>query len=519
LLLKCMEGETSASIAYQLSMFHDRVLPTLENNIKCGNSLIGTDIYDTQLDFSDERKIKPFNWQKAFPEVFNRKIAKKEDDLKTIAGKAKEHAQKAMEYAMDLEDKLSALKEPKINYEGMGGFDCVIGNPPYRNLQLGKKQESQEQDILNYYQSHYSAAFEYKINLFALFMERSISLIKDEGYFSFIVPNVLYNTISFKPIRKFLLDNGCFEIIMDLRYKVFEDAEIGGSGVFVFAKGNKIKESKVSSIQSFEDFTNPYVQKVSVNDFLKDPDYNLIQSKGGNKFLQAIKKQKGVVDLGSIVKIYQGIITGDNKKFISNKQINSKWHPILKGRDINRYKTTFNNNYVYYTPKELWSNTDEKMFKVKEKIISRQTSDKIIGTIDTRGYFSLDSTHVIHLLTDKIDIKYLLGIYNSKLLNYLYQNKVQEEGRVFAQVKTVNLKPLPIKIIDSKNKSEVDNQIEIIKLVTHLLQLNEEIQNTSLDSKRLQIQDKIDYCEDKINEKVYELYGLTPDEIKIIEGK
>ena len=71
LLLKCMEGETEASIAHQTKMFHERVLPSLESNIKSGNSLIDTDFYSGTLDFGDEKKIKPFNWQKAFPEVFN----------------------------------------------------------------------------------------------------------------------------------------------------------------------------------------------------------------------------------------------------------------------------------------------------------------------------------------------------------------------------------------------------------------------------------------------------------------
>ncbi|MGB3016773.1 MAG: DNA methyltransferase, partial [Ignavibacteria bacterium] len=84
LLLKCLEGETSASIEHQLSMFNERVLPTLDDNIKVGNSLIDTDFYSNQLDFGEEKKIKPFNWQKAFPAVF-----------------------------------------------AQGGFDAVIGNPPY----------------------------------------------------------------------------------------------------------------------------------------------------------------------------------------------------------------------------------------------------------------------------------------------------------------------------------------------------------------------------------------------------
>ena len=472
LLLKCMEGETKETIDAQTKLFHDRVLPSMDNNIKSGNSLIDLDYYENEMDFGEERKIKPFSWQKAFPEVFKQ-----------------------------------------------GGFDCVIGNPPYRTLQLGKKQESQEKTILNYYQSHYKASFEYKINLFALFIEKSISIVKDKGYFSFIVPNSLYNTISFKPIRKLMLDIGTFDIIMDLRYKVFDEAEIGGNAVFVYSKTKEQKETNIITLHSVENFSSPLINKVSLKDFLNDPDFNLTVSKDASKIFQTIYKQENIVELGSIIKIYQGIITGDNKKFLSNSKKTDKWKPILKGRDINRYSISFNNTFIYYSPEDLWSNTDEKMFKVPAKIISRQTSDKIVGTLDTNGYFSLDSTHVLHLLTDKINIKYFLGIYNSKLLNFLYQSKVQESGRVFAQVKTVNLKPLPIKIIDPKNKTEIQHHDEIIKLVEQLLHLNAEKQSLTLSERIEQIQSKIDYCEDKINDLVYDLYGLTSEEKKIVEGE
>jgi hypothetical protein len=253
--------------------------------------------------------------------------------------------------------------------------------------------------------------------------------------------------------------------------------------------------------------------------FLNDSNSNLTQSSGSNKILQSILKSKGIVEFGSIVRIYQGIITGDNKKYLSEKAASSVWKPILRGRNINRYSSQFNNTFVYYSPKDLWSNTDEKMFKVPAKIISRQTSDKLVATLDTEGYFTLDSTHVIHLINDKIDIKYLLGLYNSKLLNFLYQSKVQESGRVFAQVKTVNLKPLPIKIVDFKNEIEKSAYEEIIKNVHRLLNLNVELQQTNLQSRKDEIKRIIDHCEDIINERVYKLYELTPDEIEIIKGK
>ncbi|MFO0356744.1 MAG: Eco57I restriction-modification methylase domain-containing protein [Sphingobacteriaceae bacterium] len=471
LLLKCMEGETEASIKQQVTMFHERVLPDLDNNVKDGNTLVDTDFYDNQFDLGFDKKVKPFNWKKGFPTIFQQ-----------------------------------------------GGFDIVIGNPPYVTLQLGKKQESQEKSILEYYQSHFPHSYEYKINLYALFMERSLSLIKDHGLFSFIVPNTFYNTISFKPIRKFMLDTGGIETIMDLRYKVFIDAEIGGSAIFVFKKDKQHTISNFVSISDFGSFQTATNTTITKKDLLADQDYNFVQSQGVNKIFQKIQKLDNIVELGSLTKIYQGIITGDNKKFLSEKQSSSKWKPILKGRDINRYSTSFNNTYVYYSPADLWSNTDEKMFKVPAKIISRQTSDKLIATIDTKQYFSLDSTHVIHPIAGKIDIRYLLGLYNSRLINFLYQGRVQEGGRVFAQVKTVNIKPLPIKLVDSKSKTQSQKHGEIIGLVDSLLKLNEDLQSAMLPAKIEQIKQRIDHHEERINKLVYELYELTDEEIKIVEG-
>jgi len=453
------------------------ILPDMTNNIKCGNSLVGTDFYNQgNLELGDDNlnKINCFDWdgKDGFTEIFKK-----------------------------------------------GGFDVVIGNPPYRTLQLGKKQESQDECYLDYYQSHYTASFEYKINLFGLFIEKIISaILKDNGYFSFIVPNSLCNTLSFKPIRKFMLEIGSFNIIMDLRYKVFEGAEIGGNAIFLYTKTKEQENTSILTVNSLEEFFKPVINKVIKNDYLTDPDYNLTLNKGASNILQKINNQNNIVELGSIIKIYQGIITGDNKKYLSNYAKTEKWKPILKGRDINRYSTSFNNTYVYYSPKDLWSNTDEKMFNVPLKIISRQTSDRIIATLDKERYFSLDSTHVLHLLTDRIDIKYFLGIYNSKLLNYLYQNKVQESGRVFAQVKTVNLKPLPIKMIDENNNYEKKLHDDIVMLVDKMLDLKQKEAAELSDHLKTVITRQIDAVDKAIDTAVYELYNLTADEIKVIEG-
>lgn len=472
LLLKCLEGETEASINQQTKLFTgERILPTLDKNILCGNSLIDFDFYDNNIDFGEERKIKPFSWQKSFPNVFSK-----------------------------------------------GGFDTVIGNPPYVTLQLGKKQKSQENIIINYYENIYKNSFEYKANLFALFIERSQKLIRKSGLLSFIVPNTLYNTISFKSIRKYLIDKGQINTLLDLRYKVFDGAEIGGCAIFIFQNDKSNSNIKLKIIENISNFQNSEYLSLLIDEILSDRDYNYIQTEIKNKIITKIYNLKNIKELNLVSKIYQGIITGDNKKFISETPKDINWKPILKGRDINKYSLTFNNNYVYYVPKELWSNTDSKMFNVKAKIISRQTSDKLIATIDTSQYFTLDSTHVIHIINPDIFIEYFLGLYNSKLLNFIYQNRVNEGGRVFAQVKTINLKPLPIKIIDFSNKQEKEAHDQIVKLVDTLLQLNKEIQDVSLESKKEMIKNKIQYCEDKIDQLVYEIYDLTEEEIKIVEN-
>ncbi len=124
LLLKCMEGETEASINNQLRLFNERVLPTLDENIKSGNSLVDTDFYAGELDFGEEKKIKPFNWQKAFPEVFNIKRPTTNQDFR----KQFEKVKKLQDDTDDLLDKY-VTKEPEVHYGLQGGFDVVIGNP------------------------------------------------------------------------------------------------------------------------------------------------------------------------------------------------------------------------------------------------------------------------------------------------------------------------------------------------------------------------------------------------------
>ncbi len=145
-------------------------------------------------------------------------------------------------------------------------------------------------------------------------------------------------------------------------------------------------------------------------------------------------------------------------------------------------------------------------------MIYRQTANQLIGTIDNEGNYTDKTIHsIVPNENQKINMKCVLGIFNSKLLNYCYKASVEEEGRTFAQVKTIYIKRLPF-VIPSE---QVENQI--VQLVDNLLNLNKELQKTKLETQRQQLQRAIEHAENKIDKLVYELYGLSEEEIKIVE--
>lgn len=152
LLLKAMEGETTSSITAEIN-FGKRILPNLSKNIKCGNSLIGPDFYDNQLDlFSEQmKKINAFDWQSGFPEIFKQ-----------------------------------------------GGFDAVIGNPPYvRQELLG--------DFKEYFKTHYKV-YHGTADLYAYFFEKGLQIRKEEGLFGIIVANKWMRARYGEPLRAWLIN-------------------------------------------------------------------------------------------------------------------------------------------------------------------------------------------------------------------------------------------------------------------------------------------------------------------------
>lgn len=477
LLLKCMEGETQASISYQLGMFNERVLPTLDNNIKSGNSLIGTDFYDTQLDFGEEKKVKPFNWQKAFPEVF-----------------------------------------------ASGGFDAVIGNPPYV---FGRDWKSLgiSENIKRYLGYIYKSS-PYQLDFFSIFIEKGIKLINTNGFNSFIVPNVWMTNTYSSSTRKFILANASELRIVVPEKKVFEGITVD-TVIYILKKD--ILDKKKLIVSKLSENKETLISELNYQDYedgVKPISASL--SKESQSLLEKILHES--VELGSIADITRGVhpyrVGGFGKSaFVPGFQIQRDvderpyhsikfkegYRPFIYGKDLKPFCITQPKEYIYYGD-WLAEPRDEKYF-FGERIFSRKILGRtLIVTIEKEDTVADQQVYITKPRGSNTMINYLAAILGSKLISFFIRHFYDEINDAFPQIKVIQLRSLPIKIANSN----IQNEISI--LIEETLHSNSELASVTLESRREQLQAKIDHCEERVNRLVYELYGLTEEEIAVVEN-
>ncbi len=324
LMLKCMEGETNSSITAQMH-FGERVLPALDGNIKSGNSLVGVDFYDGQIDFEPgiEKKVKPFSWHQGFPKVFTPSLR---------GGTTKQSSNEAT------------------------GFDAVIGNPPYVRQELLS-------DYKTYFQKHYKV-YHGVADLYTYFFEKGIGLLNDKGIFGIIVANKWMRANYGEPLRKWLKQQPIKKIIDFGDLPVFQGATTYPC-IFIADKKETNDVIKVTNVKTLE-FTklNEYVQQNSAcikNNSLDDSGWNL----GSETEQQVLEKlQAAGIPLGEYVKgkIYRGVLTGLNEAFVIDEETKNGLikedvrsaeiiKPFLIGREVKRYYEPKGNSFLIFFPK------------------------------------------------------------------------------------------------------------------------------------------------------------------------
>jgi predicted RNA methylase len=399
-------------------------LPKLRENIKCGNSII------------DDNKIsnKAFKWEQEFEDI---------------------------------------MKE--------GGFDIIIGNPPY-----GAELNEVEREFIS---SRYEIAKSYK-NTALIFIEKSVKLLKDRGYLGLIVPKSLAYSQAWKPCRDFIKDD--LILIVDVS-KAFEDVLLE-QVIFVLKKGCKSKKYEIVNILDNNKFSiqKEYITKTdSIILHDEEPDLNIFK-----KIVSLPTQMK------DISKTFRGLPL---QKYVSKTKSKYK---VFRGINISRYYLSDSSEYL--------QNIDSESSKIKsllqpkiisQRIVAHVTKPKehiiIMSTLDKDGItLNLDTVENTIITDRKYQLETILAILNSNLVSWYSYRYIFAKAIRTMDFDDYYIGKIPIPVIPKKIETN------LINLVNKMISLTDEKKKTEEEIKK---------TDKEINDLIYKIYGITDEEKKIIE--
>jgi hypothetical protein len=345
--------------------------------------------------------------------------------------------------------------------------------------------------------------------MYALFMDKAIQLSRSEGGIqALIVPDSFLLGRYFSKIRATIIKNNYIREFVLFYYGIFA-ATVGFSVVYLFQRTHNISNGHNLAVlfpKSTDDLLARDVRSFSYpQTYFNKTKYNRFRLFFDAETKNLISKiDEHSIELGSIYTGRTGVRSKIGQKNIISKSKNTEFFQkgIISGGQITRYGIKYDGDYININPIVLNSGGWDYEVIHHPKILLRQTADNLIGTIDVDNYYHLNN---VHSFTSKqkngVELEYILAILNSKLMNYFYQKTTLETGRAMAQTDIETVESLPIRL------SGINQKKNIISLVDQILTLKK--QNKDADTKDL---------ESQIDQLVYQLYGLTDEEIKIVEN-
>jgi hypothetical protein len=402
-----------------------------------------------------------------------------------------------------------------------GGFDVVIGNPPY-----GAQLSSSE---INHLREKYSTA-EYQVDTYPLFIEKAYILNRAGGYLGMIVPSAWVASKYNETLRMFVASNTTLHTIVITPKNTFASASVE-TLILVTTKGkSKSTNFKVERWDQI-DQTSYFLSQDEIAN--KKPHFfpiysNPIENQLVTKIMRHGLPLSNYASAVWGVKIYQkgkgnpkqNGTESEAKMFHSLSKTKSTHKPLLGGKDIARYKVEWSGVYVDYgqwlaEPRNPeWFNGD--------RILVREVTDRgiIQATIVKDEYVFSNSVDGIKLRNNAYELAFVLGIINSKLLSFYHLNTSANAFKgAFPKLLIKDLMSFPIAKIDFSDPKGKARHDRMVELVDRMLSLHKQLSAAKTSHDKTTIQRQIDATDEQIDQLVYELYGLTEEEIKIVEGE
>lgn len=490
--------------------FGIRPLPNLEAKFVAANTLIGLAKKDATLFDTDAIKMKEQALKLAKHKIFSaktirtkRKYRQQVNDLRQELANMMEEsgavgdkeARQLASWDMFDQNASSPFFDPQWMFDVKNGFDIVIANPPYVLLQNSDISIETQNNLKGTY-----CVAQYKVDLYHLFIERGGKLLDKNGFLCYITPSTFLTNTYTEKLRQFMLDGFSVSFIVNIEDSVFEacvntciigmSRDRSASNKLVYYKG-VLKPNFIASELSI----CPQIEYLNANSCIIQPmgnyDDNLIISKIEDN--SAPLRNYALVKFGMQLrnrKIYPtDVITNPDCE-----ELTPFHRKCLTGKDIMEYYSVYNNRYCYFNREAKCGGCwDESVQNTKVKILIRQVGAIPICGIDVNGYAVLNSAFMV--IAHSINHYALLGLLNSKVLKYYWSRKFEDKRKAFPKIKGSYIELLPI------------------------IKINDDYFN-SLVKKIVSMRKEGDNCVKEINEMnlmVYKLYGLTYDEVKVVD--
>jgi hypothetical protein len=548
LSLKALEDTRREELYEERSLFKETVLPDLNNNIKCGNSLIGPDYFSGKMfpDADELRRVNPFDWQREFSAIFS-----------------------------------------------SGGFDAVIGNPPYIRIQT--LQESNPEQV-KYLKEKFRAAGSGNYDIYVVFVEKGLALLNLKGRLGFILPHKFFNSKYGAPLRELIASGKHLSQVIHFGdQQVFDGATTYTALMFLEKfKCEQFIYEKVMDLEAwqieFSESFNPISALASSNsasipaDHVTSTEWNFAVGKGAALFQ---KLNEISIKLGNVAHIFVGLQTSADKIFILKEltppkqgivkikdQNGSEWEieqeilkPFLNDITVSTFEKIIsqhwlifpyrfsNNKSLIISVKEMmslfpkaWAYLQENNKALRNRESGKANNEQWYGYIYRKNLTSFEDPKIIVQVISKWgryaydelgnyftgggngpyygvrwnnlenlhSLHYLQALLNSKLLDfYLHRISSPFRGGYWSYGKRF-IEKLPISILNLNDPKEKARHDHIVQLVESMLMLCKHKTATKIQADKDIIQRQIDATDREIDALVYELYDLTKEEIAIV---